>query len=220
MCTILTRDNELATDDAVLAKNTFRLDIGVLKANTTRSRHFPMQSQVIDVPREFLSSHEEVETSSDVFCVSGKIFASYISQEVHYKTMVPSNVTDKKDLAKAVDGIFQVCYKCGFQAVKFYCDKQFETAFNECRVNQDPIIKENCFNARECDPIAESNNRTVQEKARTFYYQMTHINLTIALVRDVVSEATIKLNLFPAKHVVSKYCSPRVIFSEENLDFK
>ena len=67
----LMRDNEVTTEDAALIEKTFGLDVGGLKGMTTRSKPLPTQSQVIDIPREFSSLHEEADTSLDGVCANG-----------------------------------------------------------------------------------------------------------------------------------------------------
>ena len=121
---------------------------------------------------------------------------------------------------KAVGDVFQVYHKCGFHAVKLHCDKQFEPAVNEWRSKQVPIANANYCNTEEHVPRAERNNRTIQERTRTSYYQMPCNHLPRQLMQAIVTESTRKLNYFPARHEASKHYSSRLILHRENLDFK
>ena len=61
----LTCDNEATTEDVSLTKKTFGPGIGGIKGMTTRSKPLPTQSQAMCIPRELLSTHEDLETSLD-----------------------------------------------------------------------------------------------------------------------------------------------------------
>ena len=75
----LTRDNEVTTKEVTLVEKTFGPDIGGLKGMTTRSKPLHIQSQEIDILRELLSLHEDVESFLDGLHVNGKLFATPIS---------------------------------------------------------------------------------------------------------------------------------------------
>ena len=62
-----------------------------------------MKIQVIEIPRELLSLHEEVDISLDTCCVNGQLFVTSISHEKCYRTSIPRNGADKKTLMKAVE---------------------------------------------------------------------------------------------------------------------
>ena len=111
-CSSLTHDNIATTEDVKFSKKKFRPVIGVPKENTARSRPFPAQSQATYIPRDFLSLHEEVENSLDRRYVSGKIATTSISHEGRCRVSIPKDDTDRKNLMKAEDEIFQVCHKC------------------------------------------------------------------------------------------------------------
>ena len=85
----LMRDNKETTEDARLTEKNFVLDIGLLKGVATRSTPFPTQSHGIDITRELLSLHEEVETSLDRLHVSGHFFVTCGSHDMHCRASIP-----------------------------------------------------------------------------------------------------------------------------------
>ena len=216
----LMRDNEVTTDNAILEENTFRPDIGVLKGNTVRSITLHVQSQAIETPRELLFLHEEVKFSLDGCCANGQLFITSISHETCFRKDIPKDGTHKKPLMKAEDDIFQACCKCWFHMVKFHCGKKFEAAVDEWKFNNDLIVKANYFNAGEHFPRDERNNRTVQDRARTCYYQIPWNHSLSELTRDIATEAARKSNFFPTRHGASKCWIPRMILHKEMLDLK
>ena len=76
------------------------------------------------IPREFLSLHEEVEMSLDRLHVNGQLFIVSISHETFCITDVPTDGAENNTLMKAVDDMFQVYCKCGFQVMKLHCNKK------------------------------------------------------------------------------------------------
>ena len=139
----LMRDNELTTEYITLTEKTFEPDVGGIKGMTTRSKSLPMQSQVIDIPRELLSLQKEVEMSLDGLRVNFQSFVTSISIQTDCRRAIPTNCTGEDIRMKVVDDMFQVYYKCRFHIVKLHCDKQFEPAVDRWRVKQVPIGKAN-----------------------------------------------------------------------------
>ena len=179
------RDNKETTEDARLTEKNFVLDIGLLKGVATRSTPFPTQSHGIDITRELLSLHEEVETSLDRLHVSGKFLVTSVSHETCCRTAIPCDVTIKRKLMQTVEDTLQACCKRGCHVVKLHSDKQFEPEVETWRVNQDPIVKVSHFNTGYHAPREEHNNRTIQERGRTACYQFPHNHLPRELVRSM-----------------------------------
>ena len=103
-----------------MAENIYVPDIGGLKGKSTTFKPLPMQSQAIDVLRDLLSLHEEVEMSLDGLYVNENFFGASISHETHGIKAIPTDGAENKIIMKAADEMFQVCRKCGF---KLHCDK-------------------------------------------------------------------------------------------------
>ena len=106
-----------------MTEKTFEPDVGELKEKTTRSKSSPMQSQETCVPRELLSLNEEVEMSLDGLYVNRQLFEIYLSHETHCRKAIPTESVEEKNIMKALEDIFQVCYTCGSCVVKFKCEK-------------------------------------------------------------------------------------------------
>ena len=81
-------------------------------------------------------------------------------------------------------------------------------------------LRMNYANSKEHVPRAERNNRKIEERVRSSYHQLPYDQLPKLLVEAMVMEGAKKLNLFPARHGVSKYYSPRMILHKENISFK
>ena len=80
-------------------------------------------------------------------------------------------------------------------------------------------ININYTNAQEHVPRAERNNRIIQERTRSNYYQIPYERFPRIITKYLVMEAPKKIDFFPSKHEVSKYYRPYMILHQENLDF-
>ena len=78
----------------------------------------------------------------------------------------------------------------------------------------------NYASANEHVPREDRNNRTIQERIRVNYHYLPCDHLPRTLVKYMGSKAPRKLNYFPAKHGVSKQCSPKMILHKENIGFE
>eukprot|EP00957_Ditylum_brightwellii_P114694 8745996-Ditylum_brightwellii.AAC.1 len=61
----LIRNNEITTDDVILAMRAFGPDIGAIKSKITCSKPTPITSNMIKIPRELVSVQENVPLSID-----------------------------------------------------------------------------------------------------------------------------------------------------------
>ena len=110
-----------------------------------------------------------------------------------------------------------------FHVTEIRSDKQFKKALDVFRDDQlqkyQTVIKTNIANAKKHVHRAERNNRTMQDRTRCDYVNMTYTHLPRTLVEHMVLESSKKLNFFPANHGISKHYSPRMTFHRENIDF-
>eukprot|EP00978_Attheya_sp_CCMP212_P033849 scaffold138770_cov40-Attheya_sp.AAC.1 len=153
----------------------------------------------------------------DGMMVNSLKFLATISKNLFYRTAHYVESKKPKLYMEAIDSLVIIYTQGGFQIKKILCD-------NEFRVLMEPLafkhhITMNYANPQEHVPEAERNIRVIKERVRATYHRLPYTHLPKILVEYLVSEATKKLNFFPAKNGVSKYYSPRMILHQQNLDF-
>ena len=73
----------------------------------------------------------------------------------------------------------------------------------------------NYANTQEYVPRAKRNNRPIQERVQLNCYRLHYTHLPRILVKYMLSQASKKLNCFPAKHDMLKHYSPRMILNKK-----
>ena len=215
----LIKNLKVTTADINLAEKAFGPDVGEIKGKTTRSKSKVAESNVIELPPELISIHEEVILSIDGLAVNTLKFLTTITHEILYRTGQYIKNARAENYETCMDQIYYIYKRGGFTIVEIHCDNEFRKAMDKFAAKQNPPIRMNYANAQEHVPRAERNNRTIQERVRCAYYQMPYNHLPRTIVKYMVCEAARKLNYFPNKNGVSKHYSPRMILHQENLDF-
>ena len=215
----LIRDAKITTTDINLAEKAFGPDVGSMKGKTARSRPLPAQSNLIDIPHELLRINEDIVLSIDGLSVNTLKFLTTISHDVFYRTGQHLNEANAQNYEECMKELYTLYKQGGFTIIEIHCDNEFHKAMDNFAAKQDPVIKMNYAAAGEHVPRAERNNRVIQERIRANYFHLPYDKLPKTIVKYMVSEASRKLNFFPAKHGVSKHYSPRMILHQENIDF-
>ena len=69
-------------------------------------------------------------------------------------------------------------------------------------------------------PDIEQNNRVIKERFRIAYYRLPYKKIPRIMIRYLAMVCARQLNLFPAKHGISKHYSPHMIITGRNFDYK
>ena len=82
----LIRNNEVTTEDVILAENAFRQDTGASKAKSTRTRPKSATNNQIKIPNELINVNQDVTLSIDGMFVNGLQFLTSISHDIYCRT--------------------------------------------------------------------------------------------------------------------------------------
>ena len=80
----LIKDNKIKSSDIDLAKRTFGLDIGCIKAKSTRNKPILVQSNIIDILEELLEVHQDLTLSINGMKVNSLPFLTTISHNIYF----------------------------------------------------------------------------------------------------------------------------------------
>ena len=116
----------------------------------------------------------------------------------------------------AFENICQMYRRGQFRVRRIHVDNEFRPLMKRFEQRG---IETNYANPQEHVPEAERNNRVIKERIRATYHRLPYTRLPRIMVIALVQESAKKLNMFPAKHGVSQYYSPRMILSRRTLDY-
>ena len=125
---------------------------------------------------------------------------------------------DKESFHKVSDKMPQVCNKGGFTIERIECDRAFESVMNA--VSDNVNIEMDYASAQAHVGAAERNVRTLKETIRTKFHRCGCNTLPKQMIIAIAEQSADQLNVFPAKHGISKCCSPNTIVTGQTLDYK
>ena len=154
---------------------------------------------------------------ADILFINGLPFLSTISKKIKYRTIEWLPNRTPSAYRSAFDKVFRIYNKAGFTITYVHADQEFKPIFND--IQDDLGITLNSASAQEHVPEAERNNRTIKERFRAMYHRLPYTNLPKVMIKYGAMEAAAKLNYFPTIGNISSYYSPRVIMTQQPLDF-
>ena len=212
------KDCPVTVEDVNIAEKIFGPDISSLKGKSTRRKPKPVTSDVIQIPKELIMQHHDIELCMDTMFVNDCGFLTAIDRTIKFRSLVPINSKQHKEYYRALDVILRHYNKAGFRITTIQCDGEYRAMMD--LVNDDLNVKMNYTNAKDHVPEAERNNRTIKERIRACYHRLPYKALPRIIIRHMAMNCTHLLNLFPVKHGISDRFSPSTILGQEPLNYK
>ena len=217
----LIKDNEVSTEDANSAENTFGTDAGSVKRKSTRVKPTSVEPQAIEMPQELINVNENIAIRINQIKTNGVLFLASTSHDSCFRMAQlfpkkPISDDHESKLRKLCD----LCKKGRFILNEAHADQQFKKACEFFRCKFNPPTKTNRANAEEHVPSAQKSIRALKGRATSACHQMPFEHLPRRLVEYAVVREARKLSYFPSKHGVSIHCSPIMSVRQETLAFK
>ena len=176
----------VTVEDVNIAEQIFGPDIGSLKGKSTRPNTTPATNNNIQIPKEIMEKHKEVELCIDIMYVNGIAFLTSIDKTIRYRAVIPLENRLKTQLYKAIDKITRLYNGAGISITVIHIDGEFKNLMDE--VKDEMNITMNYTNAQDHVPEAERNNRTIKERMRVQYHQLPYQNIPKVMIRHMAME--------------------------------
>jgi len=155
----------------------------------------------------------------DLMFVNGVAFMTTIDHKIKYRCAIALDAQKEPEFIKALLRIKLLYNRAGVQISDLMCDGQFLSYQNT--FEDEPLqMPMSVPPASAHVPMAERNNRVIQERARALYHRLPYRVMPRIMIRYLVMLVTSQLNWFPVKDGISDYFSPHTIIKRFAIDYK
>ena len=196
----------VTSEDVTMAEKIFGPDISNLKGKSTRRKVEAVREDNIEIPKELIEQHREIELCMDTMYVNEVGMLTTIDQMVKFRSVVPITLRTHEEYFRALDQVLRHYNRAGFKIKTIHCDGEYRSMMDN--VSDDLDVVMNFTNAQDHVPEAERNNRTIKERIRAAFHRLPYKAIPKIMIRYLAMEQANKLNLFPVKGGVPSYYSP------------
>ncbi|WP_288992819.1 polyprotein of Ty1/Copia retrotransposon [uncultured Marinobacter sp.] len=207
----------VTVEDINISEKIFGPDMSCLKGKSTRRKPKPVRQDLIEIPKELIAKHHDIELCMDTMYVNECGMLTAIDRTIKFRSLIPMNTKQHDEYYRALDQILRLYNQAGFVIKTIHCDGEYRGMME--KVDDDLDVNMNFTNAQDHVPEAERNNRTIKERIRAAYHRLPYKAIPRIMIRYLAMIQANQLNLFPVKGGVSSYYSPRMILNQTNLDY-
>ena len=180
----------VTVEDVSIVEKIFGPDMSSLKGKSTRRKTKPVRKDNIEIPKELIMKHDDIELCMDTMYVNEWMLTA-IDRTIKYQSLVPIETRQHKEYFCALDEILQYYNNAGFVITEIHCEGEYCGMMNE--VMDDLDVKMNFMNAQDHVPEAERNNWMIKERiqARTIDDRPQVEGVVLATVFSVVSDLSL-----------------------------
>ena len=204
----LIRNCPVTVDDAKRALLIYGPDVPSLKGKTTKQSAPPHIPTTLGapLPAPILADHPAITVCADFFFVQGLPFLHTISRAIHYRTALSVPDRSKRTILPELRRVFRRYQARGFLLAGLHADGEFECIRDDVHPVPVDIVAADCHVGE-----VERSIRTLKERLRAAVHGMPYRRLPKLMVRELVTDITRSLNLFPPPDGVYPTMSPATI---------
>ena len=207
----------LVEEDITMAEKIYGPSVSAMKGKTRRPTPKGVHSDWIEIPPELTIHNQKLELCVDLVFINNVVALSGIDRQVKYRHYIPLPSRTKTALYDGIDEIFRLYNHAGFTVSTIYCDREFETIFEDVKDELD--VHMNYASAGEHEPTAERNNQHIKARFRTHYHRMPYKAIPRVMTKALGRRVANTSNYFPAKGGISQYYSPHMIILKRPIDY-
>ena len=201
------------------AQKIFGPDVTALKGKTTRPKSPIVRTNIIAVPLQIRSNHNNIELTIDVMFVNKIPFVVSLTRNICFGTSQFIKRRTGGNLLKSIRKVVHLYRARGFQLKSMYMDREFECLCDLLKDDSD--IKAALLNTTLADEHVleiERRIRVIKERMRAEKSSLPYTYLPIIMITELVNYVVTWLNVFPTGAGIGNL-SPRSIATGTQLTY-
>ena len=186
-----------------------------MKGNDTRQITIRKQSNIVAVPREFLSAQKSITLSVDFFFINKYVFLMTVSKHVCFTTTSHCSTRAVRHYWKFLKEVLMMYYRRGLRVTIVRGDLEFKPL--ERLLQELPRVPALDLAAKE-EHVGdiERNTRYLKEKCRQLRHALPFEQIPGVIIVRMVQVCTTTLNMFPRRGGSTHY-SPSMIVTNQGV---
>jgi hypothetical protein len=158
----------VTVEDVNISEKIFGPDMSSLKGKSTRRKPKPVRSDLIEIPKEIITKHKDIDLCVDRMDVKECVMLAAIDQTIKFRSLIPMKTKQHNEYYRALDQIIRHYNQAGFVMRMIHCNGEFCGMME--KVEDDLDVDVNFTNAHDHVPEAERNNQTIN----AFHIRQSH----------------------------------------------
>jgi hypothetical protein len=143
----------VTVEDVNISEKIFGPDMSSLKGKSTRRKLKPVRSDLIEIPKEIITKHHDIDLCMDAMYMNECGMLTAIDRTIKFRSLVPMNTKQHVEYYCALDQILRHHNRAGFVIRTIHCDGEFRVMMEKVEDNLN--VDMNFTNAQDHVPEAE-----------------------------------------------------------------
>jgi hypothetical protein len=113
----------VTVEDVNISEKIFGPDMSSLKGKSTRRKPKPVRSDLIEIPKEIITKHHDIDLCMDAMYVNECGMLTEIDRPIKFRSLVPMNTKQHVEYYRALDQILQHYNRAGLVISTIHCDR-------------------------------------------------------------------------------------------------
>ena len=123
----------VTSKDVQAAEEIFGPSVSRLKEKSTRQAPKPVRSDWIEIPKELMLKHRELELCMDTMFVNDVQMLTAIDRTIRFRSVVPVESRAHTAYFSALDVILRHYNSAGFLIRTIHCDREYESMMDSVK---------------------------------------------------------------------------------------
>jgi hypothetical protein len=123
----------VTVEDVNISEKIFGPDMSSLKGKSTRRKPKPVRSDLIEIPKEIITKHHDIDLCMDAMYVNECGMLTAIDRTIKFRSLVPMNTTQHVEYYRALDQILRHYNRAGFVIRTIHCNREFRGMMEKVR---------------------------------------------------------------------------------------